>query len=193
MIFLSKNTRSMTILSTEYFNHHGIDYTQYSNFIETGTCYGDTIFAMEPFFEKLYTIEIQKHLYTAIKEKYTREKIEFLLGDSALILKDLLEKVVGKSILYLDGHWSGDETGMGIKACPLYEELEAIRLYHKEEAIIIIDDTSMFGSNYHPDWQTMSFDRIKEPMLERGISIRYLPDGSLMDHRLLIHIGKRND
>ena len=39
------------------------DKTKYSYFIETGTFNGDTIFALEPYFDKLYTIEISEKYY----------------------------------------------------------------------------------------------------------------------------------
>jgi hypothetical protein len=178
-------------LTIDYFKTHGIDYTKYTNFIETGTNYGDTILHMEPYFEKLYTIEIQKHIYEAVKGKYTGNKINFILGDSAFVLNDIMLTITGNSIIFLDGHWSGSDTGKGIKECPLYEELSAINLYHKNEAIIIIDDARLFGSSDYINWTDISFERIKECISGRGEYIYYLPSEMAKNDRLVIHISKK--
>jgi hypothetical protein len=46
------------------------DYTQYNCFIETGTLNGDTTFALEPHFNKLYTIEFSEQYYNKTKNIY---------------------------------------------------------------------------------------------------------------------------
>jgi hypothetical protein len=181
----------MPSLTIDYFKTHNIDYTQYTNFIETGTNYGDTILHMEPYFKHLYTIEIEKPIYDAAKEKYNGNKIDFLLGDSALMMNDLMPTITGNSIIFLDGHWSGSETGKGIKECPLYEELSAIHSYHEGEAIIIIDDARLFESNDYIDWTDITFERIKDNLTGRGESIYYLPSEIAENDRLVIHISKK--
>ena len=50
------------------------DYTKYNSFVETGTFLGETTFTMEPFFNKLYTIEFSEKYYNNTKNKYSGSK-----------------------------------------------------------------------------------------------------------------------
>lgn len=47
------------------------DYKLYNCFIETGTLNGGTIFALEPYFHKLYTIEYSEKYHNNTKNMYT--------------------------------------------------------------------------------------------------------------------------
>ena len=79
---------------------------EYSVFVETGTYLGDTIFAMEPYFNTLYTIELKEQFYKSVKAKYNGNKINFLLGDSAVVLTGVLPTIQTPTVFFLDGHWS---------------------------------------------------------------------------------------
>ena len=76
------------------------DYKEYSCFIETGTLNGDTILALEPHFNKLYTIELSEKYYTNTKNKYDGNKIDFILGDSSIVFESLLPTIVDKCIFF---------------------------------------------------------------------------------------------
>ena len=188
----------MPSLNIDFLRELKANYINYSNFIETGTHMGDTIFHMEPYFEKLYTIEIKKEFYENAKQRYTWKsgnKIDFILGDSASKLKDILSNIDSASIVFLDGHWSAGNTGRGEKDCPLYEELENILLYHKNEAIIIVDDVRLFGKgpnkgNEVCDWEDISQAKVIDILKERIQEHYYLPSELDDKDRLIIHINK---
>lgn len=170
------------------------NYENYENFIETGTLIGETIFAMEPYFNNLHTIEIKKELYENVKNKYKGDKIIFHLGDSGEVLGDLLPKIKGKSLIFLDGHWSAGGTGRGKKDCPLYEELNSIINTHNDEAIIIIDDVRLFGygpnnNNYIVNWEDINVKKILEIVNKRYKKHYFLPSELRNDDRLIIHIN----
>lgn len=80
------------------------DYTKYNCFIETGTLNGETIFSVEPYFNKLYTIELSEKYYNNTKNKYSGSKINFILGDSSIMFESLLPNITDKCIFFLDGH-----------------------------------------------------------------------------------------
>jgi len=122
-------------------------YQSYPIFVETGTYLGHTIFEMDKYFEELHTVEIKKEFYESAKNSYQGSKITFHLGDSINELSKIVCKLSNNTIFFLDGHWSSEQTGRGIKDVPLLEELQQIMKDFKHQGIIIIDDYRLFGKN----------------------------------------------
>ena len=161
----------MPTLNKEFLYLLQDDYTKYDIFIETGTYNGSTIFSMESLFTKLYTIEISEKYYKNTKGKYNGNKINFLLGDSSTVLQYVLPTITEKCIIFLDGHWSGDDTGQGEKDCPLIEEITLINKLCKTEAIIIIDDCRLFEkgpkNGYNEDWSDINTTKLVSILQDR--------------------------
>ena len=168
-------------------------YKNYPVFIETGTLVGGTTFAMEPLFEKVYTVEVSEKYHNLTKNKYSGNKIDFILGDSSKVFEDLLPNINEKTIFFLDGHWSSGDTGKGLKDCPLFEEITHINNLFKNEAILIIDDYRLFGKSLSTglaeDWSDISKDSLINILNNRIIDTYHLPSDLAIDDRLVIHIN----
>jgi len=174
------------------------NYTKYPCFIETGTYNGDTIFSLEPHFNKLYTIEFSEKYYNNTKNKYSGNKISFILGDSAIVFESLLSNITDKCIFFLDGHWSGDDTGRSNKDCPLEEEITNINNLFLNDAIIIIDDFRLFGLDQSSgklgeDWSKINKENLLNILKPRINKVYHLDSNFAKDDRLIIHINAKNE
>lgn len=183
----------MPSLTEEFLKKLKSDYHQYPTFIETGTYVGSTTFNMESCFNHIYTIEINESLHQNVKNRYTGQKIQFLLGDSSIVFKDLLPTIEEDSIFFLDGHWSSGNTGRGSKDCPLIEEIICINFLFKKNAIIIIDDVRLFGKgpnlgNLVENWEDISKDKILDVLKDRITDVYTLDSECSPSDRLIIHI-----
>ena len=183
-------------LDDDFLHKLQADYTTYPNFIETGTFMGDTILSMESYFSNLYTIEIKRELFETVKNRYKGDKVHFYLGDSGDVLTEILPTINGKSIMFLDGHWSAGDTGHGQKDCPLYEELQSIVLHHKNEALIIVDDVRLFGMGPHNkakydicNWEDINVQNVLEIVKDRLTNYYFLPSELHEQDRLVIHVS----
>lgn len=186
----------MPSLNFDFLKELKDDYSRYPYFIETGTLNGDTTFAMESYFEKLYTIEFSEKYYNNTKDRYRGNKINFLLGDSSKVFVSLLPTIREKSIFFLDGHWSSGDTGRSDKDCPLLEEITHINDLFENEAIIIIDDYRLFGlskeKGLNEDWSEISKEKIINILGKRIKCLYHLDSVCSKDDRLIIHIEKKN-
>ena len=169
------------------------DYKKYPCFIETGTHCGGTIFAMEPCFQTLHTIEYSELYFNRTKSTYIGNKINFLHGDSSIVFNTLLPTINDKSIFFLDGHWSGGDTGQSEKDCPLEEEITCINELFKEEGILIIDDFRLFGlcreTGLRQDWSNINKESLLKILKNRINKVYHLDSICAKDDRLIIHIN----
>ena len=183
----------MPALESNIFDALKCDYKQYTNFVETGTFLGETIYSVEPLFKKLYTIEVKEEFYQKHINSYKGDKINFYLGDSGKVLGDIIPEISGKTIFFLDGHYSAGITGTAEKHVPLYEELTHIMNLFKEEAVIIVDDLTMFGRGPNTTGTTCNWEDINikgvMSIVEPRVSDRYLfPSSQAKNDRLILHL-----
>jgi hypothetical protein len=117
-------------------------------FVETGTQFGYGIdVALKCEFEKIYSVDIDSkyhaHCMDKFKEQVESNKIELYIGDSAKMLKDILEKIDEPVTFWLDAHGGGGVFGGSV--CPVLKELEQIAAHRINSHTILIDDRRMFG------------------------------------------------
>jgi hypothetical protein len=129
------------------------------NFIETGTFKGNTARWAAQHFNKAVTIEINPQCYEEAKRNTSNlPNLEFLLGDSAALLPQVVAKLEGRSLFWLDGHYSGAGTGGEVTECPILEELEALK--NLPDPLILIDDARCFLGPPPPPHKAEGWPRI---------------------------------
>lgn len=154
MGFLNKNVLDEILID---FN---ANLNSFPIFIETGTHLGKTIKEINSLFKEIHTIEISNIFFDkAAKNLSTFSNVNLHLGDSSIVLQDILKNCNENIIFWLDGHFSGGDTGKGEKDCPVIEECITISEYllrTKTKAIILIDDFRLFGKNQNQDWTNIT-------------------------------------
>jgi len=116
-----------------------------NTFVETGSYMGDGIqMALDARFENIYSIEISEKYYNICKNKFQKyDNVNILKGDSAIMLYDseLHDNINDcRCLFWLDGHYSGGDTGKGKFWSPLIEEIKGINTLNDNNHIILIDD-----------------------------------------------------
>lgn len=122
------------------------------NFVETGTYLGDMIAAMLGRFDRLYSVELSDVLYEKAASRFARhQNVRILHGDSAVQIGRILAECRGRTLFWLDAHWSGGITARGNTHTPIVAELEQILSAETEEPVILVDDARCFvGADGYP-------------------------------------------
>lgn len=119
-----------------------------STAVETGTHVGNSTRQLASKFQEVDTIETSAELFRTAQESSTDLKnISFHLGESALILKQILQNHTKPTFFWLDAHYSGGNTSGQSSPCPLIDELNLIAEWRGVGvSIICIDDARLFGA-----------------------------------------------
>jgi len=142
-------------------------------FIEGGTYKADSTKVASRLFEQVHTVEIAEDLYTQAKENCTKEgytNITFYLGDTVKIFPEIIKKVDGPAVWFLDAHQSGCDTKNNGKWVPLIDELKCICRDYKHPGIIIIDDLRLWSNVW--DWIDVSVESVLNIFEEYGVKIK---------------------
>jgi hypothetical protein len=121
--------------------------------VETGTFLGIMVDAMKNKFQRVVSIEIADGLYKRAKKMFENNlNVEIRLGDSGVVLEDVLKTLNEPAIFWLDGHYSGSVTGMADIETPIMAELKHIFLHSVQDHVILIDDARLFnGTRDYPE------------------------------------------
>jgi hypothetical protein len=150
-----------------------LDYARSSNlrvFVETGTCYGDMVYALKPYFDSIYSIEIDPGLFAIAKSRFKHSPhVHILHGDSGKELENVLRQISQPALFWLDGHYSGGETGRGAEDTPVLDELHYILTAEERRHVIIIDDARAFGVD--PSYPTIEDLKLLIQLKRPGTSL----------------------
>ena len=165
-----------------------------NHYIETGTYLGDGIKRVLSQYTNIHSIELSEHWYTYNVEQFkNNNNVKMYLGDSKIILPELLENINEPVTIYLDAHYSGGTTAFGDEEVPLLFELEILKNRNYDD-IIIIDDCRLLGKtgitgagNNHPIYPTMTYDWRN---ITEGSITNLMKEGYIL---LKNHCGKYTD
>ena len=122
--------------------------------VETGTCHGDMVAAMQQEFKKIISIELAEPFYQEACERFKGvANVELIHGDSAKALPQVVARLDAPALFWLDGHYSCGDTARGDSDTPVNEELRAIFQPGGPAHIVLIDDARCFGG--HPAYPTL--------------------------------------
>lgn len=116
--------------------------------VETGTYYGDMVAAMEPDFERIYSIELGADLHQRAVDRFRgHEEVVLIHGDSGAELGHLSPHLGQPALFWLDGHYSAGVTARGSKDTPIVDEISHILGSGDMGHVVIIDDAHVFGAD----------------------------------------------
>lgn len=126
--------------------------------VETGTYMGDMVEAQRRNFTQIFSIELSPDLWNKAVERFrTAPEVKILQGDSGVVLHKIVSGLANPALFWLDGHFSAGVTAKGDKDCPIYEELDAIFSYSKQDHVILIDDARCFvGEGDYPTIEALT-------------------------------------
>ncbi len=127
-------------------------------FIETGTYKGKMVYAVMPYVQNIYSIELDSKYYQNAKQRFSGYPgVNILHGQSGEVLPQIMKEINEPCLFWLDAHYSGGSTAMGDLETPIMQELECV-LKHPfaPKHIILIDDARCFvGKNDYPTLESL--------------------------------------
>jgi hypothetical protein len=143
-------------------------------FVETGTFFGDMLAGLEPYFEKLYSVELSAELYEYAKRRFKKHgQVRLFCGDSRAILPRVLRMFSEPALFWLDAHRIPDVPSwkcfpVAGNMNPLLAELESIK---DERHLILVDNVDdLNGENGSPTLKEVQA-KVKQIRIEENVLI----------------------
>jgi hypothetical protein len=134
-------------------NRHNIPDPHPRVFIETGTYRGDTVAAIKDMYPSVISVEVDETLFKNACVRFAADNnVHIVHGDCARVLTTILTTLHEPAVFWLDGHYSGGETGKGEGEDPILISLNQIAALPAQDHVIFVDDARTFdGREGRPD------------------------------------------
>jgi hypothetical protein len=131
---------------------HNVMASKAKYFVETGTYLGSMVQHIASTGVQCISIEIDQKIYERAQRILAPlANINLHLGDSALVLPEVLKNIDSPAVFWLDGHYSGGFTGKSSIDTPVSAELQMILDHPIKQHVILIDDARDFnGEDGYP-------------------------------------------
>jgi hypothetical protein len=134
--------------------------------VETGTYLGQSTAILASIFNRVWTIEsVPEHVEqarVALAAAGVLPYVEVVLGESEIVLREVISQIHEPSLFWLDSHWFERIESNARIQCPLLAELSIIKSwFHASRSWLLIDDVSLFRQlpklpDYRPkEWPTV--------------------------------------
>lgn len=125
--------------------------------VETGTFYGDTLFALRDDFQSLHSIELAPELHRLAGQTLGHlHHIHLHLGDSAVVLPLLLSQLKLPVLFWLDGHFCAGPSARSDRDTPVTSELACLLTRPTGHDVVLIDDARLFnGQDDYPSLDSL--------------------------------------
>ncbi|MEX1026462.1 MAG: hypothetical protein WD049_00420 [Candidatus Paceibacterota bacterium] len=116
-------------------------------FLETGTHHGGAVaVALECGFERVVSIEIDpKYHAVAAKRFESDSRVELVLGDSALVFREVIASLNSPATIWLDAHRHDNSIDVRSPTA-LIQELDVLAAYPAVAHSVLIDDVRVIRS-----------------------------------------------
>jgi len=137
---------------------------RFRTFVETGTYTGEMVAAMRPYFERVISIEMAPPIYEGTKRRFTGDSgVQLLLGDSGVLLPQVLAALDHPALFWLDGHYMGGATARADLDSPVRRELAALLRHRTRGHLVLIDDARLFtGTQGYPTLDDLRAEVVRE-------------------------------
>lgn len=127
-------------------------------FIETGTYKGKMVYAVMPYIDNIYTIELSEFHFERAQNRFAGyPNIKIIQGQSGEVIPELMKNINQNCLFWLDAHYSGGSTSTGETKTPIMQEMECILNHTRAgDHVILIDDARFFtGGDDYPTLKTL--------------------------------------
>jgi tetratricopeptide (TPR) repeat protein len=140
-----------------------VDLFHIDNLVETGTYQGNTARTASRHFKDVYTIELSHKLFRkASKALKPFSNVHCYEGHSGDVVAAIAPKLKGKTLFWLDAHYSGGPTAKGNSNSAIRDEIAAIKKCGLKDAVILIDDIRGFQGKPEEAAFVGGFPTVKE-------------------------------
>ena len=122
-------------------------------YIETGAWEGDGVEeALQAGFERVISIEFGQKCYEKCVKRFKDDpRVQMVLGDSGVVLAEVLQEITQPAVLFLDAHFCGDEGGGSMEQGSVLDKELGVLLQHPIKThTILVDDIRCFKTG---DWK----------------------------------------